>query len=94
MDHNAIRHKLSEYLDGTADTEERPEIEAHLKTCEKCRNALVELRKTVEHVRQVEEVEPPAWMARKIMATVREEAEKNRSFIEKLKAAVLVKLPV
>lgn len=94
MDHNAIRHMLSEYIDGAVTAEEKSEIEAHLKTCEQCKGAVSELRKTIEHIKQVEEVEPPAWMTQKIMAQVREEAEKKRSIFQKLFYPLAVKLPL
>ena len=77
MDHNDIRHKLSEYIDGTITPQERTAIEAHLPTCPDCAEALRELRKTIEHVRAIEELEPPAYMAQRIMAQVRE-AEQQR----------------
>lgn len=94
MDHNSIRHKLSEYIDGTISADEKAEIETHLAACEKCSDALRELQKTVEHVKTIEEVEPPAWMTQKIMARVRVEAEQQRSIYQKLYSAFVVKLPV
>ena len=93
MDHNSIRHKLSEYIDGAVSQEEKAWIEEHLKICEKCSDALRELQKTIEHVRQTDEVEPPAWMTQKIMAKARE-IERKKSFSEKLYSAFVVKLPV
>jgi hypothetical protein len=94
MDHNFIRHKLSEYLDGTVSAAEKAEVEAHLKACEQCSNALTELKKAIEHVRNIDEIEPPAWMTRKIMARVRAEAKQQVSFSERLYSAFVVKLPV
>jgi hypothetical protein len=93
MDHNSIRHKLSEYIDGTVSQEEKAWIEEHLKACEKCSDALHELQKTIEHVRQIDEVEPPAWMTQKIMAKARA-IEQKKSFYERLYSAFVVKLPV
>jgi hypothetical protein len=94
MDHISLRHKLSEYIDGAVSSEDRTVIDDHLRTCEKCRAALTELKKTIEHVRSIEEIEPPAWMTQKIMAKVRVEAEQQKSFVEKLYLAFVVKLPV
>jgi hypothetical protein len=94
MDHNSIRHKLSEYIDGAVSAAEKVEIETHLKTCEKCGDALTELKKTIEHVRSIDEIEPPAWMTQKIMAKVRGEAEQQKSYLERLYSAFVVKLPV
>jgi hypothetical protein len=94
MDHDSIRHKLSEYLDGAVSPEERSMIDEHLKTCEKCGAALRELQKTIEQVKQIEEVESPAWMTQKIMAKVRVEAEQRKSVYQRLYSAVFVNLPV
>ncbi|HEY6010649.1 MAG TPA: DUF2275 domain-containing protein, partial [Nitrospirota bacterium] len=94
MNHNDIRHKLSEYLDNALSADEQASVEEHLKSCPTCGNALDELRKTVEHIRTVEEVEPPAWMTRKIMATVRAEAEMKKSWYQRLFFPLAVKLPI
>ena len=94
MDHNSIRHKLSEYIDGTVSAAERTEIETHLKTCGKCNDALRELKKTIEHVKSIDEIESPVWMTQKIMTKVRAEAEQRKSIFQKLYSAFVVKLPV
>lgn len=83
MDHNDIRHKLSEYIDDAVTPQERVEIDEHLKTCTTCSDALAELRRTIDAVKQIEEVAAPAWMTQRIMAHVREEQEK-RSGIRKI----------
>jgi hypothetical protein len=94
MDHNDIRHKLSEYLDGSVTAEGKAEIDEHLKTCAVCSDALRELRKAVEHIKTVEEVEPPAWMTQKTMAKVRAEAERKQGFFHRLFFPLHVKLPI
>lgn len=94
MNHNDIRHKLSEYLDGSVTAEEKSSIEKHLKSCATCSDALNELRKTVEHIKAVEEVEPPAWMTQKIMASVRSEAEQKKSILQRLFFPLSIKLPI
>lgn len=94
MDHNDVRHKLSEYIDGSSTSEERAAIEAHLKTCTQCSDALSELRKTIEHIKTVEEIEPPAWMKQKIMVKVRAEAETRKGFFERLFSPLSIKLPI
>jgi len=94
MDHNDIRHKLSEYIDAAVSPQERTAIEEHLKTCTVCSDALAELRKTIEQVKQIEEVEAPAWMTRKIMANVRAEAEEKKGLFRRLFYPLAVKLPI
>lgn len=84
---------LSEYIDGAVLPENRAAIEEHLKTCEKCSEALKELRQTVAHIRSVEEIDPPAWMTQKIMAKVRVEAEK-KSWFRRFFFPLHIKLPL
>jgi hypothetical protein len=93
MNHNDIRHKLSEYMDGSITAEERAAIEAHLKTCSVCSDAR-ELQKTVEHVKSIEEVEPPDWMTQKIMAKVRSVAEGRKGIFQRFFFPLSVKLPI
>jgi hypothetical protein len=94
MKHADIRQKLSAYLDGAVTPEERVNIEEHLKSCRICSVALVELKKTVSHVRGLEELEPPAWMAQKIMARVKLEAEGKMGFFRRLFFPLHIKLPI
>lgn len=95
MNHNEIRHKLSDYIDNSLMPEEKVSVEAHLRTCPECSNALSELQKTVEHVRSVEEVEPPTWMTQKIMARVRaEEEKKKQGLFQRLFFPLHIKLPL
>src|SRR3990172_469459 len=93
MNHNDIRHKLSEYIDNALSADEREAVEAHLKSCHVCSDALAELQKTVEHIKTVEELEPPPWMTQKIMSKVRAEAEK-RSLFQRLFYPLAIKLPI
>ena len=94
MDHNDIRHKLSEYIDNSVTADEKTAIEEHLPTCSECSDALRELRKTIENLHTVEEVQPPSWITQKIMAKVREEQEANRSIWQRLFYPLAVKLPI
>jgi uncharacterized protein YoxC len=94
MGHNDIRHKLSEYIDGSITDQERTEIEAHLKTCRQCGDALQELQKTIEHIKTVEDIDPPAWMTQKIMATVRAEVGEKKSLFRRLFYPLAVKIPI
>ena len=94
MEHSDIRHKLSEYLDSSISAREKTEIENHLKTCQQCSDALQALRKTIEHIKTFEEIDPPAWMTQKIMASVRAEAEGKKSIFQRLFYPLTVKLPI
>jgi len=94
MKHDEIRHKLSEYIDGAVTPQERDAIDGHLKTCPACADALAELRKTIEQVKQVEEIEAPAWLTGRIMANVRTAAEEKKGFLHRLFYPLAVKLPI
>ena len=87
-----MRHKLSEYIDGSIPSDAKAEIEEHLKTCAVCSDALKELKRTIEHIKTIEQVEPPAWMSQKTMAKVRAETERRRRGLSLL--PLRVKLPV
>jgi hypothetical protein len=93
MDHNDIRHMLSEYIDGAVSPGDRVAIEEHLKTCKKCNDALKELRQTVAHIKSVEELDPPAWITQKIMTKVRDEVE-TKSWFQRLFVPLYIKLPL
>ncbi len=58
MGHNEIRHRLSEYIDGSVTVEEKAEIDAHLQTCSVCNDAFLELQKTIVHMQTIEDMEP------------------------------------
>jgi hypothetical protein len=94
MEHNAIRHKLSDYIDGSITAAERIAIEEHLKNCSLCSDALRELQKTVEHIKAIEEMTPPAWIKEKIMANVRDKSQKRKDFFAKLFLPLPIKLPI
>jgi anti-sigma factor RsiW len=83
MNHDNIRHRLSEYIDDALTLADRSEVEQHLKTCAECSAALNELRKTIDQIKTIEEVDAPAWMTQKIMANVRAKAEKKQSLFAK-----------
>jgi Putative zinc-finger/Predicted integral membrane protein (DUF2275) len=94
MNHDDMRERLSAYMDGEVSPEERSALEEHLETCRECREMIEDLRKTVAHVKTLEEVEPPAWMTHKIMAQVRSKAESRKSIWQRLFFPLHIKLPL
>ncbi len=92
MKHSDIRQNLSAYMDGSVTPEEKAIIDEHLESCPECRVALEELKKTAACIRELEEVEPPAWLAPKIMEKAREEAETKRGIFSRLFSPFPVKL--
>jgi hypothetical protein len=94
MECKGIREKLSAYLEGDLPSEEKRLIEAHLNSCQQCSSAVEDLGKTGEFLKNLEEVEPPAWMTKKIMARVRAEQEKKRGIFQKLFYPLHIKVPI
>jgi hypothetical protein len=89
-----IQARLTEYIDGLLSVQEKAAIDDHLKSCPECTTSLGDLRKTVEHLKELETVDPPEWMTQKIMARVHEQARRPGSLFRKLFYPIHIKLPV
>src|SRR4030067_1719164 len=89
-----IQQKLSSYAEGIVPHEEKILIEEHLKSCLKCNEALVPLRKTIDYVHSLEDVEPPAWLTQKVMANIKAEVHPKKGIIQKLFYPLHIKLPL
>ena len=94
MECEGIREKLSAYLEGVLPPEEKRPIEAHLISCQQCSSAFEDLKKTGAFLKNLEEVEPPPWMTKKIMARVRAAQEKKRGILQKLFYPLHIKVPI
>jgi hypothetical protein len=94
MECKVIREKLSAYLEGAVSSEETKLIEEHLNSCQACRTHLEELKKTKDLVKDLPQVEPPAWLTPKIMFRVRAEEESKRGILRKLFYPLHIKVPV
>ncbi len=81
-------------IDGALPETEIKRIEAHLETCASCRKALADMRIADERVKNLEEVEPPPWLKTRVMARVREEAQRKESIFRKLFYPIHIKVPV
>ncbi|MGB5216694.1 MAG: DUF2275 domain-containing protein [Smithella sp.] len=88
-----IENNLPLYLDDSLSSADKKAVEEHLKSCPGCTKQLAQLRKTQSLVNNLAEVEPPAWFKQKIMAGVRQEAEK-KSWFRKLFYPLKIKIPV
>jgi len=88
-----IENSLPLYLDNLLSSADKRAVEEHLKSCPKCSKALVQLQKTGNLVDGLGEVEPPPWFKQKIMARVREEADK-KSFAQKWFYPLRIKIPI
>ncbi|MEE9524427.1 MAG: DUF2275 domain-containing protein [Thermodesulfovibrionales bacterium] len=89
-----VKERLSDYIEGILSVEEKKLFDEHLGSCGKCSEILSDLRKTIDHLHGLEEVEPPPWMTQKVMASVREEAETKKSIWQRLFYPIHIKLPL
>ncbi|HXX54274.1 MAG TPA: zf-HC2 domain-containing protein, partial [Thermodesulfovibrionales bacterium] len=94
MECRDIRDQLSEYLDNALSPREKVAIDEHLKSCGECATALGDLKRAIEHLKHLEEVETPAWMTGRIMTRVRGEAQPKKGLLQKLSYPLYRKLPV
>jgi hypothetical protein len=94
MECNKIQDKLSDYIDAELSEDERNLLEEHLRSCTECRQALEDLRITVGITQGLGEVEPPSWLAQKVMKRVREEGGQKRGILQKLFSPVHIKVPL
>jgi hypothetical protein len=94
MECKDIQERLSAYIDGVASSKEKTLIDKHLKSCQKCSKSFSELKKTVEHLKKLEEMEPPSWLAQRIMAKIEKEAEPQKGILQRLFYPLHIKLPI
>jgi len=94
MEHEEFRLKLAAYLDNAVSAEEKEEIRKHLAMCGRCRGEIADLELTVSHLKTLPEVDPPSWLADKIMAKVEEEGGQRSTLWKWLFFPLHVKLPI
>jgi predicted anti-sigma-YlaC factor YlaD len=66
MNHEEVRSRFSELLDGELPEEEARVIHGHLEECEECRKAWDEFRVAFESLRSVVMTEAPPYLAERI----------------------------
>jgi hypothetical protein len=89
-----IKKELSATLEGIVSSEEKEEVENHLSSCQSCRKAFQELKRTDALVKGLEQVEPPPWFTQKIMSRVRAEQELRKSIFQRLFYPLHIKVPI
>ncbi len=94
MDCKNVKEKLSAYIEGDISSEEKMLIDEHLRSCQKCDESLAELRKTVDYVRSLEDIEPPPWLIQKVMAKIKSGSKPRERIWQKLFYPLYVKLPI
>ena len=94
-EHDEIQRLLAAYCGGDLTPADRARIEAHLSLCPSCRSELADLETTLRLVRSQPEVEPPPWMTCRIMASVREQSQRQKQgWLQRLFLPLHVKLPL
>ncbi len=93
-DCDRIEEELPAYLEGLTSAVERRRIEEHLSLCDSCSRSLKELERTRDLVRSLPEVEPPPWLASRIMAHLEEESQKEKDIFRRLFYPFRVKIPL
>lgn len=94
MECKDIQESLSAYLEGVVSSEDRKLINEHLSSCQQCSGALEDMKKTGELLQNLEEIEPPPWLTKKIMSQVREESEHKEGIFHKLFYPLHIKIPI
>ena len=94
MECKGIREKLCAYLEGVVSPEESRIIEEHLNSCQECGTNLADLKKAEDLVKDLAEVEPPAWLTQKIMSRVRAEGERKKGIFQRLFYPLHIKVPI
>lgn len=94
MDCHSVQEQLSLYIEGDIPYEEKLRIDNHLKSCRSCNESLAGLRKTIQLVNNLEDIEPPYWLARRIMSRVKAEAKPKKGFWKTLFYPLHIKLPI
>jgi len=86
--------KLSAYIEGVISPEERMLVNEHLTSCQECSAFLADMRKTVEYVQKLEDIEPPPWLTQKVMENIKSEAKPKKGILQKLFYPLHIKLPI
>jgi len=94
MDCSNTRKIIAEFIEGSSPPGQLVQIEEHLRSCEQCRLYAAELKKTIETVQGLDEIEPPADLTAKVMRKIRAEAPPQKSWIERFFFPLHIKLPI
>lgn len=92
MQCRSIGERLSAYIENHLSSEEKLRIKEHLETCRNCRASLEDLKKTIQYTRGLEEMEPPPWLAQRVMDKIREEAGQKKGILQRLFSSVHIKV--
>jgi hypothetical protein len=88
-----IQELLSEYIDGTLDTNAVQVVEKHISVCQDCKHTLASLRAMVEELHTLEPIKAPADFLEKIHQRMESRSFFSRLFI-KLFVPFKIKIPL
>jgi len=94
MECKDIQKRLSAYIEKVVSSKQKAAIDAHLRQCKRCRQDLADLKRTIKYVQQLKDVEPPRWLAQRVMARVRAEAEEKPGIVKRLFYPIHIKIPL
>lgn len=94
MDCVNIQEKISAYLDGIISPEENRLVKEHLKQCPKCSKFLADIKKTVAHIQNLDEVDPPPWFTLQVMNKIKAAVVEKKSIFRKLFFPLQIKVPL
>jgi hypothetical protein len=87
-----VQNRLHDYMEQTLPEPQRRQVEAHLKACSNCRQELSDMKASLVLIQNLDEVDPPPFLASRIMAEVRETSQKQ-SWLKRIIFAP-VRIPV
>lgn len=88
-----IQERLSEYIEGLLDHENHTAMQNHLAFCPRCQAEVQTLTRGIRAVADLPSIEPPPGFSQKVMARIRQEAEKPRLW-QHLFLPIRVKIPI
>jgi anti-sigma factor RsiW len=88
-----VEEKLSEYLEALLDRDTADAVRDHLAACARCREELRLLDETRQAVTALPSIDLPAGFTQRVMARVREEAERPNLF-QRLFRPFHIKIPI
>jgi len=94
MDCKNIRDLIQKDIEGNLSPEKKTELQKHLSDCGTCSSYADELRVTMSGLRGLEQLDPPPWLAAKVMAKIRAEAPEKKGWIQRLFFPLHIKVPL
>ncbi len=93
MNCDQVQERASEYLEGVLDPGDYRAVQDHLSGCARCHDEVEALSRTIRAVTNLPPLEPPPGFSRRVMAHVREKAERP-SIWGRLFLPLRIKIPI